>query len=76
MEQQSVRKTYNYRLNPTLAQEQRLDIILLRCRTLYNVALEPRKTWWGHGQGKSATSYQQATELPDLKAACPDYGEV
>jgi putative transposase len=43
---------------------------------LYNCALEQRRTWWGRGQGKSATYYQQATELPDLKAACPEYAEV
>src|SRR5262249_20079681 len=37
---------------------------------------EQRRTWWGRGQGIGATYYQQATELPDLKAACPEYGEV
>jgi putative transposase len=65
-----------------------LETGLARCRALYNVALEQRKTWWqrgqcghcaqcGHcGQGKSATCYQQKAELPDLKAACPEYAEV
>lgn len=82
MEQHSGRKTYQYRLDPTPEQERALDIVLRRCRTLYNTALEQRKTWWergqcgGKGQGKGATYYQQATELPDLKAACPEYGEV
>ncbi len=70
MEQQSsnIRKTYKYRLTPTPAQEQALETVLQRCRTLYNVALEQRKTWWERGQGKGATYYQQATELPDLKS--------
>src|SRR5215471_13575414 len=76
MEQYRVRKTYHYRLLPTLKHEQALETVVLRCRTLYNCALEQRKTWWECGQGKSATYYQQATELPDLKAACPEYGEV
>jgi putative transposase len=79
MEQNSVHtihKTYNYRLNPTLDQEQALAVVLLRCRTLYNVALEQRRTWWGYGQGKSATYYQQQNELPDLKAACLEYGAI
>jgi putative transposase len=49
---------------------------LRRCRTLYNVALEQRRTWWGRGQVRSATYYQQKAELPDLKAACPEYAEV
>ncbi|MGH2514557.1 MAG: RNA-guided endonuclease InsQ/TnpB family protein, partial [Ktedonobacterales bacterium] len=72
----SVRKTYQYKLMPTPAQEQALETVLQRCRTLYNVALEQRKTWWQRGQGKSGTYYQQANELPDLKGACPDYVEV
>ena len=76
MELQSVRKTYQYRLTPTPAQQQAVETLVLRCRMLYNCALEQRKTWWGRGQGKSATYHQQAMELPDLKAACPAYGEV
>jgi putative transposase len=76
MEQYSVRKTYQYRLMPTPQQEQALETVVLRCRTLYNCALEQRRTWWGRGQGKGATYYQQAMELPDLKATCPEYGEV
>jgi putative transposase len=76
MEQQSVRKTYKYKLMPTPAQAQALELVMSRCRTLYNVALEQRKTWWQRRQGKGATSYQQATELPDLKAACPEYAEI
>lgn len=76
MEQQSVRKTYKYRLNPTPAQMQALEVVLWHCRRLYNVALEQRKAWWERGQGKSATYYQQKAELPDLKAVCPEYAEV
>ena len=68
MEPQSVHKTLKYKLTP--AQEQALEMVLSRCRKLYNVALEQRTTWWGRGQGKSATYYQQKAELPDLKAAC------
>jgi putative transposase len=76
MEQQRLHKTYQYRLTPTPAQEQALEVTVLRCRTLYTCALEQRKTWWGQGQGIGATYYQQATELPDLKTACPDYREM
>src|SRR5260370_39313096 len=43
------------------------------CRQLYNCALEQRRTWWGRGQGRAATHAQQEAELPDLKAAFPDY---
>jgi putative transposase len=76
MEEQSVRKTYKYKLMPSPAQAQALELVLSRCRMLYNAALEQRKTWWQRGQGKSATYYQQAMELPDLKAACPEYAEI
>jgi putative transposase len=76
MEEQNVRKTYHYRLLPTPEQAQALATVLHRCRTLYNVARAQRKTWWGRGQGIGASSYQQAGELPDLKAACPEYAQV
>jgi putative transposase len=76
MEQQGVRKTYKFRLIPTPAQAQELETILSRCRKLYNVALEQRKICWQRGQGKTVTYYQQAMELPDLKALCPEYAEV
>jgi putative transposase len=76
MEQPSVRKAYHYRLLPTPEQERALERTMAHCRTLYNWALEQRTTWWGRGQGTSATYYSQATDLPDLKAACPDYSTV
>jgi putative transposase len=74
--EQTVHKTLKYQLMPTPVQEQALEVALSRCHTLYNVALEQRKTWWERGQGVSATYYQQAMELADLKAACPEYAEV
>jgi putative transposase len=58
------------------AQEEALEVVVQRCRTLYNTALEQRKTWWGRNQGKRATYYQQKAELPDLKAACPEDAEI
>src|SRR5258708_7859260 len=76
MEPHSARKTYQYRLMPTPAHEQALEVVLWRCRVLYNVALQQRQTWWERGQGKSATYYQQATELPDLKTSYPEYAQV
>ncbi|WIG59051.1 MAG: Mobile element protein [Ktedonobacterales bacterium] len=76
MAETAVRKTYKYQLNPTPAQARVLATVLWHCRTLYNTALEQRKTWWGRGQSKSATYYQQKAELPDLKAALPEYAAV
>ncbi|MGZ3602320.1 MAG: helix-turn-helix domain-containing protein [Ktedonobacterales bacterium] len=48
------RKTYKYKLEPTSAQERTLETVVWRCRTLYNVALEQRRTWWQRGQGKAS----------------------
>lgn len=68
MEQHSptLRKTSTYQLTPTPAQQRALESVLQPCRTLYNVALEQRKTWWQRGQGKRATYSQQQAESPDL----------
>jgi transposase len=41
-----MRRTYKEKLRPTPEQEQGLDVVLWRCRTLYNVALEQHKTAW------------------------------
>jgi putative transposase len=50
-------------------------MVLCRCRTLYNVAIEERKTAWERSR-VSVDYFQQQAELPDLKAACPEYGAV
>jgi putative transposase len=76
MEQQTVRKAYKHKLTPTPAQAHALESVLSRCRMLYHVALEQRKIWWQRGQGRGATYYQQAMELPDLETACPEYVEI
>jgi putative transposase len=70
-----VRKTHKYRLYLTREQERVLDSVLWRCRTLYHVALEERQTAWERS-GVSVNYSHQADELPGLKAACPEYGEV
>jgi transposase len=72
----NVRTAFKYKLKPTPAQTQVLETVLHHCRTLYNAALEQRKTWWERGQGKSASYYQQKAEIPDLKAACLKYTEI
>ncbi len=75
MEQQRARKTFKYKLYPSPEQERVLDTVLWRCRVLYNTALEERKTAWERCR-VSVSYYQQKAELPDLKAACPEYAEV
>src|SRR5258708_2710999 len=76
MQQPTVRKTFQYKLQPTPQQAAVLEQTLLLCRWLYNCALEQRRTWWGRGQGHAATHAQQEAELPDLKATFPEYTAI
>ena len=73
---ETVRKTYKHKLKPTPAQQRMLDDGLWRCRDLYNVALEQRKSWWERGQGRSATRFQQEAELKEIRAAFPEYAAI
>jgi putative transposase len=75
MEQQSVRKTFKYRLKPAPDQERLLEGTLMLCRHVYNAAVEERREAWRQ-RGVSVTYYQQKAELPGIKEAMPEYGEV
>ena len=70
-----IRKTFKYRLYPTKAQVEALDLILWRCRDLYNAGLQERREAWRLAH-KSLSFYEQSRELPALKAACPEYKAV
>ncbi|HEX8732128.1 MAG TPA: transposase [Ktedonobacterales bacterium] len=70
-----VRKAYKYKLKPTPEQARQFEQTLWRCRMLYNTALEQRITAYRHC-GATLTAYQQQAELPDLKAAFPEYGDI
>jgi hypothetical protein len=72
----TLRKSFKYKLRPTPEQEQLFETTLRRCRTLYNAALEQRRAWWQRGQGVGITHYQQNAELPEVKAAFPEFAEV
>jgi len=69
------RKTFQYRLYPTPAQVAALDVILWRCRDLYNAGLQERREAWRLAH-KSLSCFEQINELPALKAACPEYTTV
>ena len=75
MSDEGLRKAYTYKLKPTLEQERELERVLWRCRMLYNTALEQRIFLYRQC-GVTLTCYQQQAELPDLKAAFPDYGDI
>lgn len=75
MSDESLRKAYKYKLKPTAEQEQELERVLWLCRRLYNTALEQRITAYRRC-GVTLTCYQQQAELPDLKAAFPEYAAI
>src|SRR5262245_57006345 len=75
MEQQSVRKTFKYRLKPAPDQESLLERTLMLCRHVYNGAVEERREAW-RLCGVSVTYFQQKAELPGIKEAMPEYDEV
>ena len=75
MERQRVRTTYKYKLKPTPVPEQALERTLMLCRHVHNAAVEQRREAW-QKYGISVTYYQQKAELPGIKEAIPDYGDV
>src|SRR5262250_2322725 len=75
MELLTVRKTFKYKLMPTLEQEQALDAVLWRCRELYNAGLEERKTAWEKCH-ISMNFTRQSAELPTIKDVRPEYHDI
>src|SRR5262249_58280014 len=75
MVEQTIRKTYRYKLNPTPEQERILERTLMLCRHVYNAAVGERREAW-RMRGVSITCYQQKAELPGIKDAMPDYADV
>ncbi len=69
------RTTYKEKLRPTPTQEQLLDDVLWRCRTLYNTALEQRITAWQRCH-VSVSRYEQEAELKAIRAAFPEYAAI
>jgi putative transposase len=72
---EGLRKAYKYKLKPTPVQEWVMAETLWRCRMLYNTALEERITAYRRC-GVMLSAYQQNAELPDLKAAFPEYAAI
>jgi putative transposase len=69
------RKTYKEKLRPTPTQEQELEVVLWRCRTLYNTALEQRSTAWERRR-VSVSRYEQEAELKAIRAEFPEYAAI
>ncbi|HEV8193023.1 MAG TPA: transposase [Ktedonobacterales bacterium] len=68
----TIYKTFKEKLRPASAQERMLDVVLWRCRWLYNTALEQRVTAWQRFR-VSISRYQQEAELKTIRAAFPEH---
>jgi putative transposase len=75
MNQQTVRKTFKYKLKPTPEQERAMEFVLRRCRELYNAALQERKDAWQKCE-VSVTLTNQSAQLPAIKEVRPEYRDI
>ena len=64
----ALRRTYRYRIYPTVRQRLALEGQLRFACQLYNAALEQRRYAW-RGRHRSVTLYEQFRELTDIRAA-------
>jgi len=70
-----MRKTYKYKVMPTPVQERMLEMVLWRCRELYNAGLQERKEAYERC-GVSVTFAMQSAQLPAIKEVRPEYREI
>ncbi|MGH7487319.1 MAG: RNA-guided endonuclease InsQ/TnpB family protein [bacterium] len=75
MDTPTLRKTYKYKLKPTSAQAQALDMVLWRCRELYNAGLEERREAY-RKRGVTVTEAMQSAQLPGIKEVRPEYKDI
>ncbi len=75
MNEQTVRKTFKYKLKPTPEQEQALAFIVRRCRELYNAALQERRDAW-QKCSVNVTAAMQSAQLPEVKEVRPEYRDI
>jgi putative transposase len=75
MNEQTVRKTFKYRLKPTPQQEQVMEFTLRCCQELYNAGLEERREAW-RKCGVNVTEAGQSAQLPAIKEVRPEYRNV
>ena len=68
-------KTFKEKLRPTPTQERELEVVLWRCRTLSNTALEQRITAW-QLRHVSISRYEQEAELKAIRAEFPEYAAI
>ncbi len=75
MNEQTMRKTFKYKLKPTPAQAWAMAFVVRRCWELYNAALHERREAW-QKCGMSVTVAQQSAQLPAIKEVRPEYCDI
>ncbi len=70
-----MRKTFQFRLKPTRAQERQLETTLAACRFVYNWGIEDRRNLWDYCK-VSTGFFDQSKFLPHLKALHPFLKDV
>jgi putative transposase len=75
MVQQTLRKTYKYKLIPTPSQERAMAFVVRRCCELYNAALQERRDAW-QKCGVTITVADQSAQLPEVKEVRPEYRDI
>ncbi|HEV2460534.1 MAG TPA: helix-turn-helix domain-containing protein [Ktedonobacterales bacterium] len=70
MDQQTVRKTFKYKLKPTPEQEQALAGSVRCCRARYHAGLQERRDAWQQC-GMSLSAASQRAQLPSIKEIRP-----
>jgi putative transposase len=75
MEPLTVHKAFKYQLMPTPEQERGLEIVLWRCRELYNAGLQERRDAWGKCH-VSMNFTRQSAQLPAIKEVRPEYRDI
>jgi putative transposase len=75
MDEQTVRKTFKYKLQPTAEQEGAMAFVLRSCRELYNAGLQERRDAW-QKCGVGIPAANQSAQLPAIKGVRPEYCDV
>src|SRR5690349_24634404 len=70
-----LRRSYKYKIRPTIQQATVLDLTLGLCQRLYNTALDQRRMVWRQ-RGVNLGYYEQKRELPALKDAEPEFRDA
>lgn len=68
-------RTFKYRIYPNKIQQENIDRTLYLCQTLYNLALDQKRSAHKNFQ-RNISCNEQTNQLPELKEAFPEFDKV